>query len=249
MYFLSWQFGELDYVVMFDSIDVLVEGEDFFFKQIIDIEFEEDCWIRVIEFLLEDLCVMYYFQVIYSVVESLVGNLFGGSGGVFVIWMVGMLFYVFLDGMGCMFGKKVKVVVDQYYYLIGEVMSDVLKIGIYFGEGEFKKEVVMILVMNIGLCILLGVLVYVENVYFFFDKDVQIFVFLLYMYVCGKVMSYELIYLNGDKEMLFDVLKYDYNWQWFYYLMVLIDILVGSCFDVIVVWDNFFENFVNFDLL
>lgn len=246
-YASSWQLGEPDYVVTLDSIEVPAEGEDLFPKQIIDIELEEDRWVRAIEFLPEDSRVTHHFQATYSVVESSAGNLLGGSGGVFAIWTAGMPPYVFPDGMGRMLGKKVKVVVDQHYHPIGEATSDASKIGIYFGEGELEKEVATIPVTNTGLRIPPGAPAHAENAHFLFDKDVQILAFSPHMHVRGKAMSYELTYPNGDKEMLLDVPKYDYNWQWLYYPTAPIDIPAGSRLDVTAVWDNSPENSANPD--
>ena len=51
-------------------------------------------------------------------------------------------------------------------------------------------------------------------------------------------MSYQLTYPDGSKEMLLDVPKYNYGWQWLYYPTKPIDVPAGSRLDVTAVWNN-----------
>ena len=167
--------------------------------------------------------------------------------GVLGIWTAGMPPYVFPDGVGRRFGSTVRVVVDQHYHPIGDATRDASKIGLHFGEGELEKEVMTIPVTNTGLRIPPGAGHHAENAHYLFDKDVQILAFSPHMHVRGKAMSYELTYPDGSKEMLLDVPKYDYNWQWLYYPTKPVDIPAGSRLDVTAVWDNSVENPANPD--
>ena len=239
----SWTLGEPDYIIELDRVNVPAEGEDQFPKQILKIELDEPRWVRAIEFLPEDRRVAHHYQALYSTS----GGIPQGSSGVLGIWTAGMPPYVFPDGMGRKFGNELTVIVDQHYTSIGEATTDASKIGLYWGEGELKKEVMTIPVTNTGLRIPPGAANHAENAHYLFDRDMQILAFSPHMHVRGKAMSYKLTYPDGREEMLLDVPKFDYNWQWLYYPTEPIDVPAGSRIDVTAVWDNSKDNPLNPD--
>ena len=225
----GWTLGEPDYIITLDSIEVPADGEDIFPKQVIKVDLGEPRWVRAIEFNPEDSRVTHHFLSNYAS---------DTGAGLLAIWTAGMPPYVFPEGMGRKLGSQITVVVDQHYHPMGEATSDASRIGLYFGEGELKKEVATIPVTNTGLRIPPGAGNHAENAHFLFHKDSQILAFSPHMHVRGKAMSYELTYPDGQKEMLLDVPDYDYNWQWLYYPTAPIDIPAGSRLDVTAVWDN-----------
>ncbi|MCY3970437.1 MAG: cytochrome c [Acidobacteria bacterium] len=240
----GWKLGEPDYVITLDSIEVPAEGDDLFPQQVVEVDLGDPRWIRAIEFLPEDSRVTHHFLTTYATRVSEDGP---AATGVVGIWTAGMPPYVFPDGVGRRFGSKVRVVVDQHYHPIGEATQDASKIGLHFGQGELEKEVITIPVTNTGLRIPPGAGHHAENAHYLFDKDIQILAFSPHMHVRGKAMSYEVTYPDGSKEMLLDVPKYDYNWQWLYYPTKPVDIPAGSRIDVTAVWDNSSENPANPD--
>ena len=240
----GWKLGEPDHVVTLDSIEVPADGDDLFPQQVIEVDLGEPRWIRAIEFLPEDSRVTHHFLTTYTTNMSEGGPAYAGVLG---IWTAGMPPYVFPDGVGRRFGSKVQIVVDQHYHPIGDATRDASKIGLHFGKGELEKEVITIPVTNTGLRIPPGAGHHAENAHYLFDRDVQILAFSPHMHVRGKAMSYELTYPDGSKEMLLDVPKYDYNWQWLYYPTKPVDIPAGSRLDVTAVWDNSVENPANPD--
>ena len=239
----GWLLGEPDYVIELDSIEVPAEGEDLFPKQVVDVDLGESQWIRAIQFLPEDGRVTHHFLTTFT------SRFDDGrtSSGLLGIWTAGMPPYEFPEGVGRRFGSKVKVTVDQHYHPIGEATRDASKIGLYFGKGDLKKEIQTIPVTNTGLRIPPGAAHHAENAHYLFDKDMQILALSPHMHVRGKAMSYELTYPDGTKEMLLDVPKYDYNWQWLYYPTEPIDVPAGSRLDVTAVWDNSADNPANPD--
>ena len=240
----GWQLGEPDYVIELDSIEVAADGEDTFPKQIVEADLGGDRWVRAIEFLPEDSRVTHHFLTTFSSKTEDGESIHNGLLG---IWTAGMPPYEFPEGMGRRLGSKVKLVVDQHYHPIGEATSDASKIGLYYGEGELEKEVSTIPVTNTGLRIPPGASHHAENAHYLFDRDMQILALSPHMHVRGKAMSYELTYPDGTKEMLLDVPKYDYNWQWLYYPQEPIDIPAGSLLNVTAVWDNSADNPANPD--
>ncbi len=235
----GWKLGEPDHVITLDSIEVPADGDDLFPQQVVEVDLGQPRWIRAIEFLPEDPRVTHHFLTTYATSMSEGGPAYTGVLG---IWTAGMPPYVFPVGVGRRFGSKVRVVVDQHYHPVGDATRDASRIGLHFGKGELRKEVVTIPVTNTGLRIPPGAGHHAENAHYLFDKDVQILAFSPHMHVRGKAMSYELTYPDGSKEMLLDVPKYDYNWQWLYYPTEPVDIPAGSRLDVTAVWNNSADN-------
>lgn len=239
----GWTLGEPDFVIELDRVEVPADGDDLFPKQVIEVELGEPRWLRAIEFFPEDSRVTHHFLSLYTTAD--------GSGsrstGVLGIWTAGMPPYVFPEGMGRSFGSKVTVTVDQHYHPMGEATSDASRIGLHFGAGELRKEVVTIPVTNTGLRIPPGAGHHAENAHYLFGQDMQILAFSPHMHVRGKAMSYRLTYPDGRRETLLDVPRYDYNWQWLYYPTEPIDVPAGSRLDVTAVWDNSPGNAANPD--
>jgi hypothetical protein len=66
----------------------------------------------------------------------------------------------------------------------------------------------------------------------------QIIAFSPHLHLRGKAMRYDLTYPDGRTEVLLDVPKYNFNWQWLYYPTEPIDVPKGSRVDVTAVWNN-----------
>ena len=238
----GWTLGEPDYVLTLERIDVPADGEDLFPKFSRRIVLDEPRWVRAIEFQPGDRRVTHHFLSTY------VTNAGGKQkAGAFAIWTAGMPPYVFPDGTGRVLGEETVINFDNHYHPMGEATSDVSKVGLYFGEGPLQKEVATVPVTNTGLRIPPGAGHHAETAHFIFDRDSQILAFSPHMHVRGKAMSYEITYPDGTREMLLDVPKYDYNWQWLYYPTEPIDVPAGSRIDVTAVWDNSADNPANPD--
>ena len=121
------------------------------------------------------------------------------------------------------------------------------RIGIHFGEGKLEKAVSTLAMANTGLRIPAGADHHAENAHYLFAADSQIVAFSPHMHVRGKAMSYQLTHPDGSKEMLLDVPKYNYGWQWLYYPTKPIDVPAGSRLDVTAVWNNSESNPANPD--
>ncbi len=241
----GWTLGEPDYVLSLDPVEVAADGEDIFPKQVKKIELDGSRWVRAIEFLPGDRRVAHHFQATYRSTPGEKGGV--GAGGVFAIWTAGMPPYVFPDGVGRVLGESTTVTLDLHYHPMGVATTDRSRIGIYFGQGELEKEVATLPITNTGLRIPPGAEHHPEEAHYLFDRDSQILAFSPHMHVRGKAMSYELTYPDGTREMLLDVPKYDYNWQWLYYPTEPIDVPAGSRLDVVAVWDNSADNPANPD--
>lgn len=254
----SWTLGEPDLVLTMDPVNIPAEGEDLFPKQLLALDgLDRTRWVRAIEFLPTDRRAAHHFQLTYSTPgrdKTQVGehredgDLEGrGGSGVFGIWTAGMPPYVFPDGMGRIISPNTQILADLHYHPFGEATVDQTRVGIYFGEGKLEKEVATLFGTNTGIRIPPGAGDHAELAFHVFDREMKILAFSPHMHVRGKAMKYQLTYPDGRTEVLLDVPRYDYNWQWLYYPTEPISVPEGSRLDITAMWDNSEENPVNPD--
>ncbi len=248
----GWTLGEPDLVLTLDRVEVPGAGDDVFPKQVIELDLEEERWVRAIEFMPGDRRAAHHFQATYASPRREREDRAGapgrvGGSGVFGIWTAGMPPYVFPEGTGRVLTPGTTITVDSHYHPFGEATSDETRIGIFFGEGELEREVGTVSVANTGIRIPPGAAHHAEHGFYIPDEDMQILAFSPHMHVRGKAMTYRLVRPDGSSETLLDVPKYDYNWQWLYYPTQPIDIPAGSRVEVTAVWDNSEENAANPD--
>lgn len=235
----SWKLGEPDYVLTMSEVHVPADGPDLFLKETLKFDSEESHWIQAIEFLPGDRRVTHHFQTTYNGgIGDQIGSQSAQDAGVLAIWTAGMNPFVFPEGMGRVLNAGASILVDSHYHPMGEAATDQTRIGLHFGKGELKKEIFTLVAANTGIRIPGGAEHHAELAYHLFDRDMQIFAFSPHMHVRGKAMKYELTHPDGTKEILLDVPKYNYSWQWQYYPIEPIEVAKGSRLDVTAVWDN-----------
>jgi mono/diheme cytochrome c family protein len=244
----GWKLGTPDQIIILDEVAVPADGDDLFLKQYIDLKFEDDKWIKSIEFMPGDRRVVHHIQTTYKTTNGSKHSSGAGSiGGILAIWTAGMPPFEFPDGVGRPIGKAARILVDSHYHPMGEATTDQTKIGLYFGEGELEKEVATLAVTNTGIRIPPGAANHMETSFNVLDTDMKIVAFSPHMHLRGKSMKYDLVLPDGSRETLLNVPKYNYNWQWQYYPEEPIDAPAGSRIEVTAAWDNSAGNPANPD--
>ena len=240
----GWTLGEPDYIITMDPIEVPADGEDLFPHQTLTIDIDEPKWVRAIEFMPGDRRVAHHIQATYTSPPAKGNGLGSGAArtGILAIWTAGMPPFVFPEGMGRILTPGTRVGLDPHYHPYGEATTDRTRIGLYFGEGELKKEVATFITANTGLRIPPGESEHAERAFHLFERDMQIIAFSPHLHLRGKAMRYDLTYPDGRREVLLDVPKFNFNWQWLYYPTEPIDVPAGSRLDVTAVWDNSADN-------
>ncbi len=245
----GWTLGEPDYVITLKKIDVPAAGEDLFTKETINIDLGARKWVKAIEFMPGDRRATHHFQTTYSGASSsdAAGTTNGPIGGILAVWTAGMPPFVFPEGVGRPIGPKARILIDAHYHPFGEAVSDESKIGLYFGEGELKKEVATLAIANTGIRIPPGAPNHSEECFNLLDRDMEILAFSPHMHFRGKSMRYDLVRPDGSRETLLDVPRYHYAWQWQYYPTKPIPAPAGSRIEVTAAWDNSAGNAANPD--
>jgi hypothetical protein len=163
------------------------------------------------------------------------------------VWAVGTPPTVYPDGTGRWLRKGQVIATNLHYHPNGTATTDRMRVGLYFGRGELKKEVSTAVAGNVTFEIpphssrheLRGV--YVA------DQDLSLISFFPHMHLRGKDMTMTATFPDGRRQVLLNVPAYDFNWQLFYYPTERIPLPRGTRVDVVAHYDNSAANRANPD--
>lgn len=145
----------------------------------------------------------------------------GGAGDftpeIPIIWAVGSPPIVYPDGMGRQIPAGSPMTINMHYHPNGSPQKDRTKIGFWWGEGEMKKAINTAFAGTMTFKIPANTPDHRLDASYIFDEDARIVSYFPHMHMRGKSMKYTATYPDGRKEVLLDVPRYSFNWQWFYY--------------------------------
>jgi hypothetical protein len=115
---------------------------------------------------------------------------------------------------------------------------DRTRIGLYFGRGELKKEVVAGLAGNVTFNIPAGAANHELRAVYPVDQDITVVSLFPHMHFRGKDMKMTATFPDGRQETLLSVPGYDFNWQLFYYPKTRVKLPAGTRVDLVAHYDN-----------
>jgi hypothetical protein len=141
-----------------------------------------------------------------------------------------------------------KLVFVMHYTPVGTEQTDRTSIGLRFAEAStVHKEVATKLMLEPSLAIPPGESHYPVEQTWRFNDDVLLLAFFPHMHLRGKSFRYEVIYPDGSEEILLDVPRFDFGWQFRYVLAEPKRVPAGSLLRCSAVYDNSNANPANPD--
>jgi hypothetical protein len=232
----GWQLGEPDQIIELPEVQIPATGGDYFPTPSITPDLKEDHWIRAIEIRPSNREVTHH-SVIFS---TNVGPFMSGGGffDVLGVWAVGTPPTVYPEGTGRWIRKGQTLRTNLHYHPNGKPQVDRTKIGLYFGKGELKKEVVAALAGNVTFNIPPNAPNFELRSTYIVDQDINVVSFFPHMHLRGKDMKMTATYPDGRSETLLNVPAYDFSWQMFYYPKSRIALPKGTRIDLVAHYDN-----------
>jgi mono/diheme cytochrome c family protein len=238
----GWALGEPDYIVELPEVTVPATGPDYY----PDLSFTmndlpEQRWIRAIEVRPGNRNVTHH-SVIFTSGNG--GQLEGqnreGAGffNVLAVWSVGTNPHVFPEGVGRWMYPGQRLTVNAHYHPSGTEETDVTRIGLYWGEGELKKELSAVLAGTTTFEIPAHASNHELRASYIIDQDSTVISYFPHMHVRGKDMKLTAHYPTGETEVLIDVPEYDFDWQLFYYPTTGDKLPAGTRLDILAHYDN-----------
>lgn len=138
---------------------------------------------------------------------------------------------------------------EMHYTPIGSPQTDITKLGVLLADPErMEHEVVTCELGNIKFAIPPKEGAHVVTATSRpIEHDVTLISMSPHMHLRGKAFRYELVAVDGEREILLDVPAYDFNWQTRYVLKEPRTLPAGSTLHCRAVFDNSAENLANPD--
>ena len=238
----GWQLGEPDYIITLPTVNIPAEGRDYFPTPNLTLDLPEDHWIRALEIRPGNRAVTHH-SVIFAADLGAAGrggllNDASGALNVLGVWAVGTPPTVYPDGTGRWVRKGQMIRTNLHYHPNGTPQTDTTRIGLYFGKGELKKEVVSGVSGSLTLRIPAGAANHELRSTVIIDQDINIVSYFPHMHLRGKDMSLTALLPDGTRKPLLNVPAYDFNWQLFYYPKETVTLPKGTLVDLVAHYDN-----------
>jgi hypothetical protein len=236
----GWQLGEPDLIVELPEVQIPATGPDYFPTPSIALNLTEDRWIRAVEIRPGNREVTHH-TAIFSTSS---GATLGGTGffDVLAVWAVGTPPIVYPEGMGRWVRKGQTLRTNLHYHPNGKPQVDHTRVGLYFGKGEIRKEVVASLAGTLNFAIPPQVVNYEMRSAYVVEQDINIVSFFPHMHLRGKDMKMTATYPGGRQETLLNVPAYNFDWQLFYYPKTQLTLPKGTRIDLVAHYDNSASN-------
>lgn len=138
-------------------------------------------------------------------------------------------------------------VLQLHYTTNGTAGSDRSRIGLVFAKTPPAKRAFIANVADASFKIPPGAPDYSAKAELTLAADANVLAVAPHMHLRGKAMDMRAIYPTGESEMLFNVPRYDFNWQINYYFPAPKLLPRGTKIEVTGVWDNSANNRFNPD--
>ena len=230
----GWQLGEPDYIVTLPEVKVSADGPDFFPDLSFTLDVPEKRWVRAVEVRPGNRAVTHHVVLFRS------GGGMGGNGffDVLAVWAVGSPPVEYAEGHGRWVEPGQRIITNMHYHPNGEAATDQTRVGLYFGEGELKKEITAALAGNMMFEIPPQAENHEITASWIVDQDIDVVSYFPHMHFRGKDMRFTATYPGGAQEILLDVPEYDFDWQLFYYPEEPIRLPKGTRIDILAHYDN-----------
>jgi hypothetical protein len=239
----GWELGEPDLVVYAEDFVVPATGVIDYRYPIIDLPFEEDVWVKAVQFVPQERSVVHH--MIASIVEPQYSQEMEADERGEVRFLEGYApgkeaATVFPEGTGVFIPKGYKIRLDSHYTTMGREVRDRTAIGLYLSDEVPEHEFRTYRLSHEGrnLVIPAGAMDHRMYASYVFNKEVTMYAFRPHMHTRGKDMRFKVIYPDHTSEDLINIANYNFNWQPTYRLTDPIVLPAGSR----VVIDGAFDN-------
>ena len=129
--------------------NIPAEGKDIFPTPNLKIDIPEDRWIRALEIRPSNREVTHH-SVMFIGRGAAALSAQSGFVDVLGVWAVGTPPTVYPEGVGRWIRKGQQLRTNLHYHPNGTAKTDQTRVGLYFGKGELKKEVVSAVTGDVG---------------------------------------------------------------------------------------------------
>jgi hypothetical protein len=248
----GWRLGEPDAVVDLPSFDVPAQGADRFPSIFVELGNTETRYVRAVELHIGNRQVLHHmvlFQGPFAMTQDIVDlrapdNRRGlvDAPKLLYVWAAGSPPIEFPEGIGHVLPPKSVLTLNMHYHPVGNAGADASKLGLYFTDQPPKKEFQTAVAIKPSLRVPAGSRDTEDTAWFLFHQDSLVLSYLPHMHQRGSAIRYTMHFPDGRDEVVLDVPRYDYAWQWIYQLEDPKEVPAGTLLEVHARWDNSADN-------
>jgi hypothetical protein len=214
----EWQLGEPDMIVEVPPYEVPATGVIDYFNHVIDLPFNEDKYVRAVQFIPGDKRVLHHLLSYMSspdfdrskpideenVRDFLEGYAPGKTDAT-----------VFPKDTGVFIPKGHTLVMQMHYTSMGKVVVDKTRVGLYFHKETPKYKYLTHPISHGGraLAIPPGASDHKMNGQYVVDQDIMLYALRPHMHYRGKAFRFSVVYPDQTREVLMNVPNYNFAWQ------------------------------------
>jgi hypothetical protein len=249
----GWRLGTPDQVVEVPkTFKVKADGWMPYVYWRVDAGIDRDRWIRGFEVRVDQPQVVHHVLVFCEYPQDhpryrdrpRVRN---GLSGYFAAMVPGQGHLAYPDGTAKFLPKGSKLRFQVHYTPNGEACEDRPRVGLFFNDGPPARELRSRAAFDVRFKIPPGASNHAVHAAVTFRRPGHIHALMPHMHVRGKAFRYELELPGGEKRLLLDVPRYDFNWQLAYRLREPLLVPAGARLRATAWFDNSAANPANPD--
>ncbi len=249
----GWRLGEPDAVIDLPSFDVADQGADRFPSIFVELGNTETKYVRAVELHVGNRRVLHHmvlFQGAFAMTQDIVDERapenrkspMADMPKLLYVWAAGSPPIEFPEGVGHVLPANQTLTLNMHYHPSGTAGSDATKLGLYYADRAPVKEYQTAVAIKPSLRVPAGSRDTEDTAYLLFHQDSQVLSYFPHMHQRGSAIRYTFRYPDGREEVVLDVPKYSYDWQWIYQLAEPKDVPAGTLLQVDARWDNSADN-------
>lgn len=230
----QWQLGEPDYIVEVPAYTVPATGVLDYENVTIDLPFEEDVWIKSVQFLPGDRRVLHHL-LSYIVPSNYDELIVEGENDQYREFLEGYApgkdeAATYPENSGVFVPKNSAVQMSLHYTTFGQEARDETVLGLYFADETPQHQYHTYSLSHGGSNIVIppGAPEHKMRASYVFDDEVMLHGLRPHMHYRGKYMSFRVVYPDGSKADILNVPDYNFAWQPTYRLAEPMTLPAGS---------------------
>ena len=248
----EWLLGEPDLEISISSNAIPAKGVIDYINELIEVNFEQEKWVKAVQFLPGDRSVLHHLQVriqpnlpnetelspreIARQRRFLEGYAPGKEGAM-----------IFPENTGVVIRPGDKLFFTMHYTANGKATVDASRMALYFYDKAPEHEYTTINSGNYNFTIPPQVRHFPMEFKHTLKKDIVLYAMRPHMHFRGRAMQFVVTYPNQQQETLLSVPNYSYAWQPSYKLESPTPIPAGSTISIQGHFDNSQHNLANPD--
>lgn len=244
----EWALGRPDAVVQLPQpIEIKAEGTMPYQFVTVPTAFAEDRWVSAYEILPTDATVVHHVIVQAHEKGARVRDRGEGSEGYWAAYVPGNTHHRYPAGFAKKLPAGATLSFQIHYTPNGKKTRDQLRIGLHFSKEPPRFVVHTAAVAHARLSIPPHTARHMEVKEQTVPADMNLTALMAHMHVRGVAFKFEVTHLDGRKEVLLDIPRYDFNWQLRYDYAQPHFLPAGSRVKLTAIFDNSAENPANPD--